>query len=90
MVSAGAACDMLLPMLDSATRTMACKGYQASIEFDDEAALFHGEVTGLRDVVTFQAKSEADLMQAFRESLEDYLAFCAERGEEPERPQAAL
>jgi predicted HicB family RNase H-like nuclease len=65
---------------------MTYKGYQATIEFDDEAEIFHGEVTGLRDVITFQGKSVAELKKAFRDSVEDYLAFCKERGEEPERP----
>ncbi len=66
--------------------TMTYNGYQAAIEFDDEAELFHGEVTGLRDVITFQGKSVAELKKAFRDSVEDYLAFCKERGEEPEKP----
>jgi predicted HicB family RNase H-like nuclease len=65
---------------------MTYNGYQAAIEFDDEAELFHGEVVGLRDVITFQGKSVAELKKAFRESVEDYLAFCKERGEEPEKP----
>ena len=66
--------------------TMTYNGYHAAIEFDDEAELFHGEVTGLRDVITFQGKSVAELKKAFRDSVEDYLAFCRERGEEPEKP----
>jgi predicted HicB family RNase H-like nuclease len=28
----------------------------------------------------------AELKQAFQDSVEDYLAFCAERGEAPEKP----
>jgi predicted HicB family RNase H-like nuclease len=39
-----------------------------------------------RDVITFQGTSVEELEQAFRESIDDYLEFCAERGEEPERP----
>jgi predicted HicB family RNase H-like nuclease len=39
-----------------------------------------------RDVITFQGKSVAELGIAFRESVDDYLAFCAERDEEPEKP----
>jgi predicted HicB family RNase H-like nuclease len=66
--------------------TMTYNGYQAAIEYDDEAELFHGEVAGLRDVITFQGKSVAELKKAFRESIEDYLAFCRERGEDPEKP----
>ena len=65
---------------------MTYNGYQAAIAFDDEAELFHGEVTGLRDVITFQGKSVAELKKAFRDSVEDSLAFCKERGEEPEKP----
>ena len=29
------------------------KGYTGKVEFDDEAEIFHGEVIGLRDVITF-------------------------------------
>ena len=66
--------------------TMRYKEYVATIEYDDDASLFHGEVTNLRDVITFQGRSAAELKRAFRESVEDYLTFCAKRGEEPERP----
>ena len=65
---------------------MEYQGYLGKVEFDDEAAIFHGEVINTRDVITFQGKSVAELKQAFRESVDDYLAFCAERGEEPDKP----
>ncbi len=62
------------------------KGYTGHVEFDDEAGLFHGEVLDTRDVITFQGRSVDEIETAFRESVDDYLAFCAERGEEPDRP----
>lgn len=62
------------------------KGYTGRAEFDDEAGIFHGEVLDLRDVVTFQGKSVDELEQAFRDSVDDYLEFCEERGEEPDKP----
>lgn len=65
---------------------MEYQGYIARVEFDNEAGIFHGEVINLRDVITFQGSSVAELRQAFKDSVEDYLAFCAERGEEPEKP----
>jgi len=65
---------------------MEYKGYLAHTEFDDEANTFHGEVINIRDVITFQGGSVDELRQAFADSVEDYLAFCAERGEEPDRP----
>ncbi|MGY2049357.1 type II toxin-antitoxin system HicB family antitoxin [Methylobacterium sp. JK268] len=66
--------------------TMHDKGYEALVEFDEEAELFHGEVQDLRDVITFQGRSVDELKQALADSIEDYFAFCAERGEEPEKP----
>ncbi len=65
---------------------MRYKGYEAIVEFDAEAEVFHGEVINLRDVITFQGKSVEELKQAFYDSVDDYLEFCLERGEEPEKP----
>lgn len=65
---------------------MEYKGYLGRVEYDDEAGVFHGEVINLRDVITFQGETVQELRTAFQESVDDYLAFCAERGEEPERP----
>lgn len=62
------------------------KGYTGHVEFDAEAGLFHGEVLDTRDVITFQGTSVEDLHQAFRDSVDDYLDFCEERREEPEKP----
>ncbi|OQX23686.1 MAG: antitoxin HicB [Desulfobacteraceae bacterium IS3] len=65
---------------------MEYKGYLSHVEFDSEADIFHGEVINIRDVITFQGKSVEELKQAFRDSVEDYPEFCAERGEEPDQP----
>lgn len=62
------------------------KGYIGSVEFDDENELFTGEVINTRDVITFQSDNAHDLKQAFIDSIEDYLEFCAERNESPEKP----
>ncbi len=56
------------------------------MEYDDDANHFHGEVINIRDVVTFQGKSVDELRKAFEASVEDYLAFCAQRGEAPDQP----
>ena len=65
---------------------MTYKGYEAAVEYDEDAEIFHGEVMNLRDVITFQGRSVAELKKAFAGSVEDYLAFCKKRGEEPEKP----
>jgi len=69
-----------------AVNVMTYKGYEALVQYDEDAETFHGEVMNLRDVITFQGASVAELKQAFADSVEDYLAFCKERGEEPEKP----
>lgn len=65
---------------------MKYKDYVAVVEFDDEANLFHGEIANIRDVVTFQGSSVKELQNAFKDSVDDYLAFCAKRKEAPEKP----
>lgn len=65
---------------------MEYKGYVGKVEYDDEAGIFHGEVINLRDVITFQGDNVEELRQAFQDSVEDYLEFCSERNEEPEKP----
>jgi predicted HicB family RNase H-like nuclease len=60
--------------------------YVGRVEFDEEAGIFHGEVINLQDVITFEGDCVADLRQAMIDSVEDYLAFCAEQGREPEKP----
>jgi predicted HicB family RNase H-like nuclease len=67
---------------------MTYEGYSATVAFDADAEVLHGEVIGLRDVITFQATSVEGLKEAFRDSVDDYLALCAELGQEPERAYA--
>ena len=62
------------------------KGYIGDVKYDSDAHIFHGEVINTRDVITFQGKSVDELEQAFQDSVDDYLEWCAEDGVEPDRP----
>ena len=64
---------------------MKYKGYLGEVTYDADAKIFHGEVIGLKDVITFQGKTVNELEKAFKGSINDYLAWCKERGEEPEK-----
>ncbi len=66
--------------------TLSYKGYIGSIEYDDEAGVFHGEVINLRDVITFQGTCVEELRQALKDSVEEYLTFCKEIGKDPDKP----
>ncbi|KNX76646.1 HicB [Pseudomonas sp. 250J] len=65
---------------------MRYKGYAARIEYDARDDIFVGRVLGLRDIISFHARSVPALHEAFREALDDYLADCAEQGIAPEKP----
>jgi len=65
---------------------MKYKGYTGKAEYDDEAEIFYGEVIGLRDVVTFKGTSVRELHKSFRESIDDYLAFCKRMKKDPDIP----
>ena len=65
---------------------MIYKGYTGVVEFDEKAHIFHGEVIGLRDVITFQGTSVEELEKAMAESVDFYLDWCEERGKTPGKP----
>jgi predicted HicB family RNase H-like nuclease len=65
---------------------MKYKGYTGVVEFDEEAGVLFGRVVGLRDLITFEGDSVAEVTRAFHDSVDVYLELCAERGEEPEKP----
>ncbi len=59
---------------------MQYKGYIGRVEYEEESGVFFGEVTNIRDVITFEGTSVEELRRAFHDSVDDYLEFCAERG----------
>lgn len=64
---------------------MKYKGYVSQVEYDHEAKIFHGDVIGLKDIITFQATNAEDLEREFRKSIDGYLDWCKELGEKPEK-----
>ena len=62
------------------------KGYFGTVKFDEDADIFHGEVVNTKDVITFQGRSVDEVKKAFKDSVDEYLKFCEELGEEPEKP----
>jgi predicted HicB family RNase H-like nuclease len=55
------------------TPVLEYKGYFGTVEADE--GIFVGRIVGLRDVITFEGASFAEVEQAFRDSIDDYLAF---------------
>jgi predicted HicB family RNase H-like nuclease len=62
------------------------KGYTATIVYDDCDRIFHGHLVDTHDDVYFEGRSIEELEDAFRQAVDDYLAYCAETDREPTRP----
>ncbi len=62
------------------------KRYCGVFDYDAEADIFHGEVMHLSDVITFQGRSIDELKEALKDSVEDYLESCAQKGKTPQKP----
>lgn len=65
---------------------MKYEGYLGKVAHDESVGHFHGQVINSRDTITFAGDSVAELRQALKDSVEDYLAFCKEEGVEPNKP----
>lgn len=65
---------------------MTYRGYTAAVSYDADDRLFSGRIVDLRDVIHFEGTSVEELEAAMRETVDDYLAYCAEQGEAPDRP----
>jgi predicted HicB family RNase H-like nuclease len=65
---------------------MEYKCYYGMVEYDAEAKIFHGDIINTRDVITFHGITVNEIEQAFKDSIDDYLAWCEAEGAEPERP----
>lgn len=62
---------------------MKYKGYTAHIEYDEDAKILFGKVLDIKDVITFKSKNPDEIEKEFRLSIDDYLEWCEESGEEP-------
>lgn len=66
------------------------KNYIGKIEVDTDANILYGKVVNIRDIITFQGDSIAEVKQAFIDSVEDYLLLCKEKGKEPNVPRYGI
>lgn len=62
------------------------KGYSGTVEFSEEDMVFHGKIIGIDGLVTFEATTAEGLVQAFHESVDDYLDMCERAGRAPQKP----
>ncbi|MCM1077617.1 MAG: type II toxin-antitoxin system HicB family antitoxin [Bacteroides sp.] len=65
--------------------TLKYKGFIGSVSFSDVDGVFFGKVEGNDGLVNFEGESVSELVEAFHEAVDDYLAYCDEEGIEPHK-----
>ncbi|MBI5886565.1 MAG: type II toxin-antitoxin system HicB family antitoxin [Deltaproteobacteria bacterium] len=63
--------------------TLAYKGFTGSVHFSADDKVFHGKLMDINDLVTFDGETVDELINAFHDATDDYLALCKEVGKEP-------
>ena len=71
--------------MNSQNDVLEYKGYHSRIEFDSVSKVLHGKIEGIIDLVTFESDSISEIESEFHKAVDDYLAFCADIGQEPNK-----
>ena len=67
-------------------RPLSYKGYVASLEYDAETRMMRGQIINTASHIDFYCADAAKIEEELKTSVDEYLAVCAERGIEPEKP----
>ncbi len=70
--------------------TMSYKGYLGSVAYSEKDQVFFGKIEGINGLVNFEGESVKELTDAFHEAVDDYLAYCAEEGIEPNKTYTGM
>ena len=61
------------------------RGYYSNIEFEADSDVFVGRLTGITDIIVFEADTVEGLKTAFIEAVDDYLAHCERIGKQAQK-----
>jgi predicted HicB family RNase H-like nuclease len=70
----------------NAMNSMTYKGYFAKINFDESDGIFWGKVIGIKDSITFEGETVAQLTEDFHNAIEHYFADCKNENHLPDKP----
>ena len=65
--------------------TLKYKDFIGSVAFSEADGVFFGKIEGIDGLVNFEGESVSELIEAFHEAVDDYLAYCKEEGIEPHK-----
>lgn len=61
------------------------KNFIGSVHFSSDDGVFFGKIEGINDLVTFEGRSVDELVPAFHEAVDDYLALSKQAGKKPRK-----
>ena len=61
------------------------RAYHGSVDYSAEDQVFYGKIVGIRDMVTFEGTSVAEINAAFKDAVDDYIDTCKTLAKEPEK-----
>ncbi len=67
-------------------KTLMHRGYAAKVAFDAEDRIFFGRIAGIADIVTFHADTVDDLVRAFEDAVDNYMAMSEKLGRDAQKP----
>lgn len=67
------------------TNVVEYKGYFTIVQYSVEDRVLYGKIEGIADLVTFECKTADEVEAAFQEAVDDYLIFCEDIGQEPNK-----
>lgn len=66
------------------------KGYHTKVEYIASENILYGKIEGINDLVTFEASDLNSVEKEFHDAVDDYLAFCEDIGQAPEKEYKGL
>jgi len=63
------------------------KDYIGDVNYTTEDGVFFGKVLGIKSLLSYEGDSVSALIEDFRESVDEYLEYCAREEIQPEIPQ---
>jgi predicted HicB family RNase H-like nuclease len=70
-------------MLENLKISLKYKDFVGTGDYSVVNRILYGKIEGIDGLVTFEAENLKDLQKAFEESVDDYIAFCSEKGINP-------
>lgn len=61
------------------------KDFIGSVHFSADDKVFYGKIEGIDDLVTFEGQTVEELISAFQEEVDDYIALCEKTGKKPSK-----